>query len=611
MLVRKVMRSKLALVSVSILMLMLLCEAHLIMFSPEAHAAREDLRFQDTRSTMSIPPDRILWDEKNDPHAVRLTWNLGATDVRSGMFSVEGISPIPYNYAALYWVADGMGRQIRPEEFTVVYESMLSGESRDSPTLTTGTEHPLSRARDGEFLAPFHAIVSGRPRNAFAVSITSPEGVALRSVTLVLAHHFAVEPALDREGNPIQTATGTSVTSSNLLASRPPIIARSSWWGSLPVGELNSPRWPPAYQSITHAIIHHTADAHNSQPTQAEAANWVRSIWRWHATLNAQGEGHNWGDIGYNFIVDRFGNIYHGRHNPHLDGSPPQDVIGGHAYGFNTGTMGLAFLGWFHAGIPSSAALASAEHLLAWRFRLRSLDPLGQALLSGRMLSRITGHDHTGGGTGAGCPGMPITNYLPTMRTNVSLRMRQVVAPNGGEVWPLNTQQTIRWDFAAISGDVRVDLSTNGGSGWSTIIPRTPNNGAAQWMVTGLASTQARVRVLSLDSPSVSDDSNGNFTIAGLHVTSPQGGESWRNSTLQTLRWNSVGVVGNVNIDLSIDGGVSWVALFMNTPNDGEQSWNVNATPTTNARIRIASVSDARIVALSPNPFTILPVEHQ
>ncbi|MBS3984400.1 MAG: hypothetical protein KGZ66_02200 [Selenomonadales bacterium] len=169
MLVRKVMRSKLALVSVSILMLMLLCEAHLVMFSPEAHAAREDRGFQDTRSTMSIPPDRILWDEKNDPHAVRLTWNLGATDVRRGMFSVEGISPIPYNYAALYWVADGTGEQIRPEEFTVVYESMLSGESRDSPTLTTGTEHPLSKAGDGEFLAPFHAIVDGRPRNAFAV----------------------------------------------------------------------------------------------------------------------------------------------------------------------------------------------------------------------------------------------------------------------------------------------------------------------------------------------------------------------------------------------------------------------------------------------------------
>ena len=610
MLVRKFIRSKLALVSISVLMLMVLCGAHLFMYSPEVHAAREDRRFQDTRSTMSMPPDRILWDEKNDPHAVRLTWKLCAINVGRGIFSVEGISPIPYNYAALYWVADGTGGQIRPEEFTVVYESMLSGESRDIPTLTTGTKHPLSRAGDGEFLAPFHAIVGGRPRNAFAVSITAPQGVALRSVTLVLAHHFGVEPALDRGGDTLQAATGTSVTSSNLLASRPPTIARSSWWGSLPVGELNSPRWPPAYHNITHAVIHHTGAApHNDQPTHEAAADWVRSIWRWHATSTSG--GHNWGDIGYNFIVDRFGNIYHGRHNPLLDDTPPQDVVGAHAGGFNTGSVGIAFLGMFGTTLPTPVALSSTEHLLAWRFRLRSLDPLGQALLSGRMLSRIIGHDHTGGGTGAGCPGMPITNHLPTVRTNVSLRMRQVVAPNGGEVWPLNTQQTIRWDFAAISGDVRVDLSTNGGSSWSTIIPRTPNNGVAQWIVTGLASTQARLRVLSLDSPSVSDDSNGNFTIAGLHVTSPQGGESWRNSTLQTLRWNSVGVVGNVNIDLSIDGGGSWIALFMNTPDDGEQLWNVNATPTTNAGVRITSVSDARIVALSLNPFTILPVEQQ
>jgi len=66
-------------------MLMVLCGAHLFMYSPEVHAAREDRRFQDTRSTMSMPPDRILWDEKNDPHAVRLTWKLCAINVGSGM----------------------------------------------------------------------------------------------------------------------------------------------------------------------------------------------------------------------------------------------------------------------------------------------------------------------------------------------------------------------------------------------------------------------------------------------------------------------------------------------------------------------------------------------
>lgn|GEM_PF-3214879 len=78
---------------------------------------------------------------------------------------------------------------------------------------------------------------------------------------------------------------------------------------------------------------------------------------------------------------------------------------------------------------------------------------------------------------------------------------------------------------------------------------------------------------------------------------------------MQTLRWSSVGVVGNVNIDFSLDGGITWNALFNNTPNDGEQLWHVNATPTTNARVRIISVLDPRVVAISSNPFAILPVE--
>lgn len=208
---------------------------------------------------------------------------------------------------------------------------------------------------------------------------------------------------------------------SSPLSARPTIIPRSSWWGNLPLGELNSPRWPPSYRNITHAIIHHTgADAHNNQPTQAVAADWVRSIWRWHATSTSG--GHNWGDIGYNFIVDRFGNIYHGRHNPLLDGSPPQDVIGAHAAGFNTGTMGISFLGLFNAGLPSTVALTSAEQLLAWRFRIRGLDPLGQAVINNRTLFRIAGHRDTGAATD--CPGNHITNYLPTMRSNVALRMR-------------------------------------------------------------------------------------------------------------------------------------------------------------------------------------------
>jgi len=124
--------------------------------------------------------------------------------------------------------------------------------------------------------------------------------------------------------------------------------------------------------------------------------------------------------------------------------------------------MGIAFLGLFTTALPSPTALASAEQLLAWRFRIRGLDPLGQAAINNRTLFRIAGHCDTGSNTI--CPGDPLLNNLPTMRSNVALRMRQVISPNGGEMWPVGTAQTISWDFAAVGGDVRVDLSVNGGS---------------------------------------------------------------------------------------------------------------------------------------------------
>jgi len=113
----------------------------------------------------------------------------------------------------------------------------------------------LTESPNGAFLAPFHAILDGRPRDTFAVSISGPEGVVFRSVTLILAHHFGgIETQTEYQSKHPESLgissvdlmnMGVSATGINPLAARPTIIPRSSWWGSLPLGELNSPRWLP------------------------------------------------------------------------------------------------------------------------------------------------------------------------------------------------------------------------------------------------------------------------------------------------------------------------------------------------------------------------------
>lgn len=88
-----------------------------------------------------------------------------------------------------------------------------------------------------------------------------------------------------------------------------------------------------------------------------------------------------------------------------------------------------------------------------------------------------------------------------------------VTVPNGGETWPINSTQTIQWTSQGVSGDVKIELSRNGGTTWETLFASTPNDGSQPWTVTGPTTSQARIRVSSINDPSVSDISDANFTI--------------------------------------------------------------------------------------------------
>ena len=71
----------------------------------------------------------------------------------------------------------------------------------------------------------------------------------------------------------------------------------------------------------------------------------------------------------------------------------------------------------------------------------------------------------------------------------------------------------IQWTSIGISGAVKVQLARDGGNTWTTLFIRTINDGAQNWRVTRPATTQARIRVCSVKSPSVCDTSDANFTI--------------------------------------------------------------------------------------------------
>ena len=119
-------------------------------------------------------------------------------------------------------------------------------------------------------------------------------------------------------------------------------------------------------------------------------------------------KSNGWNDIGYNFLVDRYGTVYEGRY-----GGIDRNVIGAYARGFNTGSIGVAVIGTFSTAAIPAAAETSLEKLLAWRLDLAHVDPVSTlTFVSGGseryragvpvVLRAVSGHRDTGLTT---CPG--------------------------------------------------------------------------------------------------------------------------------------------------------------------------------------------------------------
>ena len=205
---------------------------------------------------------------------------------------------------------------------------------------------------------------------------------------------------------------------------------------------------------------------------------------------------------------------------------------------------------------------------------------------------------------------LSITSVADTSNANFTLIQPAITVsvPNGGEAWLIGSSQTIQWASSNVSGNVKIDLSTDGGSTFPTVLfASTVNDGSESWTVAGPATAAARVRISSVTTPSVLDASNANFTISApfITVTAPNGGEVWGVGTPHTIAWTSLGVSGQVMIELSRNGGSTYETLFPATANDGSEQWLASAPPASNALIRVSSPGLPGVVDVSDGQFTI------
>ena len=94
--------------------------------------------------------------------------------------------------------------------------------------------------------------------------------------------------------------------------------------------------------------------------------------------------------------------------------------------------------------------------------------------------------------------------------------------------------------------------------------------------------------------------------VGPFRVTSPAASVSWNTGSTQTITWDVAGTTANginttnVNILISTDGGATFSTLLANTPNDGNHTVTMPATPAVNCRILVEAVGNI-FYAVSPN----------
>ncbi|MFM1726485.1 N-acetylmuramoyl-L-alanine amidase [Rhodococcus sp. PAM 2766] len=160
-----------------------------------------------------------------------------------------------------------------------------------------------------------------------------------------------------QDANLADIATPTSVNGVK-------IISRSAWGANEGIRCQN-----PTYDDSTGgATVHHTAETNNY--TREQSAGIVRGIYAYHA------QSLGWCDIGYNVLVDRFGQIFEGRF-----GGLDRPVQGAHAGGFNENTVGIAMMGNFVNEPAPAATIESVGKYLGWRLKLANLNPKGQVTM--------------------------------------------------------------------------------------------------------------------------------------------------------------------------------------------------------------------------------------
>ncbi|MEU7579480.1 FG-GAP-like repeat-containing protein [Streptomyces sp. NPDC041068] len=238
-------------------------------------------------------------------------------------------------------------------------------------------------------------------------------------------------PAPTDSASPTPDPTPTKPTPPPSTVTQPPVVTRAAWGA-----DESTVKDPPEYiEKVKAVFVHHTVGANDYSCAQSPAL--VRGLMAYHI------ETEGWNDLGYNFLVDKCGQIFEGR-----GGGIDVPVRGAHTYGFNGDSAGIAVLGDFEgdpatnkpAGRPTRAALESVARVAAWKLGQYGGNPTGKVTLTAAddtgvwkkgeqaSLNTISGHRD---GFATVCPGKNLYAELGEIRRYANSAGKNSAIPTG------------------------------------------------------------------------------------------------------------------------------------------------------------------------------------
>ncbi len=203
-------------------------------------------------------------------------------------------------------------------------------------------------------------------------------------------------------------ATGTSENSETsegelgmraaITAPKPKIFSRAQW------GADEGMRDKPSlhYYEVHAGFVHHTVNANDY--TRDQVPSIIRGIYAYHV------RSRGWSDIGYNFLVDRFGRIWEGRY-----GGVDRPVVGAHTLGYNDNAFAASAIGNYETARPSRAVIRAYGALFAWKLSLHGVNASDtRQYVTSRYFEAINGHRDA---DATACPGIYLYNRIPRIRT--------------------------------------------------------------------------------------------------------------------------------------------------------------------------------------------------